>query len=120
MNAFEPVAWTVLRPSADSSATRLTAITDLPVPGPPWIRKAAGRLFCPAARTSSMIALKATCCSSSRTKVGSPRMTRATWSSRRLFGRNVACRHAVEDRAVIGAGDSFVQERRERVSLVAA
>ena len=34
MNAFEPVTWSVRRPSADSSATRLTAMTDFPVPGP--------------------------------------------------------------------------------------
>jgi hypothetical protein len=43
VNAFEPVACIAVRPSAESSASRFTAITDLPVTGPALDEE--GRLF---------------------------------------------------------------------------
>ncbi len=46
VNAFEPVRWSVLRPRSASSATRLRAMTDLPVPGPPSMRKTTFCWFC--------------------------------------------------------------------------
>ena len=48
VNAFEPVRWSVLRPRSASSATRLRAMTDLPVPGPPSTRKTTFCWFWPA------------------------------------------------------------------------
>ncbi len=67
VKALEPVAWWVTYPSRESSATRLRAITDLPVPGPPRMRKTA---FSPVREASATLArteLKATRCSSRRT-----------------------------------------------------
>ena len=50
VNAFEPVTWIVRRPSDASSATRLTARTDFPVPGPPATMNATLCWFWPADR----------------------------------------------------------------------
>ncbi len=56
VNAFEPVTWSVRSPRPDSSATRLTAMTDFPVPGPPSTMKTT-RAGSGRRRGPSMIAL---------------------------------------------------------------
>ena len=100
-------------------------MTDLPGAGAALDEEDDRLLVLAGARTSSMIALKATCCSSRSMKAGSLWIISATWSSRRLCGRKAvsATRSRIEpssgpptrwSRKVAKASDLVAGEGRVR------
>ncbi len=119
VNALEPVRWSVLRPRSASSATRLTAMTDLPVPGPPSTRKTTFCWFC--ARVADgvqdrVVGHELLVEEDERGLVPDDAGDVVEQALVRLEGGRG---DALEDLAFVGAGDALVEEGRERVRLVA-
>ena len=115
VKAFEPVTWRVLSPRSASSATRFTAMTDLPVPGPPSTRKTTDRLVLPGAADlvdDRVVGHQLLVEERERRFVANDA---GDMVEQPLVGLERGRRYPLEDRSVVRATDPLVEEGREGV-----
>ena len=120
VNAFEPVTWSVRRPSAESSATRLTAMTDFPVPGPPATMNATFCWFWPAASDRIHDRVEGDLLFVEEREDGLVADDAGDVVEQALVRAEGRVGDPLEDgAALVRAGDALVEEGRELVRLVA-